>query len=73
MFSTDSGYSSSRASAAGMSRRPRGVGSDPRHGGEMSSADSGYGGSSTAAISTHSVPHLVERYQEMTMHPHEGM
>ena len=32
--------------------------------------DSGYGGSSTAATSTHSPSHLIERYQKMSMHPH---
>ena len=31
--------------------------------------DSGYGGSSTAATSTHSPSHLIERYQKMSMHP----
>ena len=34
------------------------------------SGDLGYGGSSTAATSTHSTSHLVERYQKMSMHPH---
>ena len=33
-------------------------------------ADFGYGGFSTAATSTHSPSHLVERYQKMSMHPH---
>ena len=34
------------------------------------SGDSGYRGSSTAATSTHSTSHLVERYQKMSMNPH---
>ena len=39
-------------------------------GSSRASTDLGYGGSSTAATSTRSTSHLVERYQKMSMHPH---
>ena len=47
------------------------MGSGRRYGGSMFSTDLGYSSSRTSAASTPSTSHLVERYQEMTMRPHE--
>ena len=45
--------------------------SGPGHGGSIFSSDLGYGGSSTAALSTYSTSHMVERYHKMAVQPHD--
>ena len=48
-----------------------GLRGDSGYGGlSRASTDLGYKGSSTAATSTGSPSHLVERYQKMSMQPH---
>ena len=61
-LSGDSGYGGSSAASTDSEYR----------GSSLASTDMGYDGSSTMTTSTHSLSHLVENNQKMSMHPHEG-